>query len=397
MFGWEFPPHNSGGLGTACLGITRALAKRGIKVYFVLPKRVSVTSDSAEIIFADVPNVSINRLDSLVYPYITSDSYEAELKKVGSGLYGLGLVDEVKLYGLRAAELAKNFDFDVIHAHDWLSFSAGLAAKKVSGKPLLAHVHATEFDRTGGNGINQEVYRLEKEGMEKADKVLAISHLTKKIIIDHYGIPAKKISVVHNGIEAEEFEPLPEVLADLKAIGKKIVLFVGRITLQKGPDYFINVAKRICELRDDIIFVVAGSGDMERQIIRQVAALGISDRVIFAGFLRGQELTRLYRAADLYVLPSVSEPFGLTPLESLCNGTPVLVSKQSGVAEVLNHALKVDFWDVDEMANKIIAVVDHPSLKQTLSQCGQAEAKNLSWHRSVDGYLKLYQALINQA
>ena len=309
-------------------------------------------------------------------------------------VYGGNLIDEVRRYGAYAGELAKRRSFDIIHAHDWLSFPAGLAAKRVSGKPLVVHVHATEFDRTGGTGVNQEVYKIEREGMHLADAIVAVSQWTKNLIVKHYGVAPEKVTVVHNGIDAGDYRPLPDRLAALKRAGEKIVLFVGRITLQKGPDYFIRAARRVLELEPKTYFIVAGSGDMEGQTLREAAALGIADRVIFTGFVRGQELDALYQSADLYVLPSVSEPFGITPLESLVNGTPVIVSYQSGVAEVLRHALKVDFWDTEELANQIIAVLRHPALYQTLKQYGGEEVKKVTWTAAAAKCLDLYHRLL---
>lgn len=384
MFGWEFPPHNSGGLGTACEGLTRALTSSGVEVIFVLPKNTEVSNKEMRFRFAGIENFKFKTISSPLYPYLTS----GEAKN-----YGFNLLDEVKLYAERAREIATEEEYDVIHAHDWLAYPAGIAAQEVSGKPLVVHVHATEFDRGGGNGVNQAVYEIEKEGMEKAQKVITVSDWTKQMVIKHYGIPAEKIEVVWNGIVSQPLVPLPDRLAKLRALGKKIVLFVGRITLQKGPDYFVRAAKKVLEFEPQTLFVVVGSGDMEGQMIRLVANLGMSDKFIFAGFLRGEELNQIYQSADLYVLPSVSEPFGITPLEALANGTPVLISKQSGVAEVLSHALKVDFWDVDEMASQIIAVLHHDVLKNILTENGQHELPKISWLEAARKCLGVYSAV----
>jgi glycosyltransferase involved in cell wall biosynthesis len=395
MFGWEFPPHNSGGLGTACEGLTRALAGLGTEVIFVLPKRVAVSSDCCELRFAEIENVDIRSIPGLLQPYLTSADYARLRRETGNALYGLSLVEEVKLYAGRAVELAKTEHFDVIHAHDWLAYPAGIAAKQASGKPLIAHVHATEFDRVGGLSVNQEVYKIEKEGLAAADKIIAVSQRTKDMVVQHYGVPANKVEVVHNGIDAATItNTTASDLAKLKQLGNKIVLFVGRITFQKGPDYFVQMAKRVLEYCPDTYFVVAGSGEMLPQIIDQAAKLGIVKRFLFAGFVRGAELDAVYKVADIYVLPSVSEPFGITPLESLVNGTPVLVSKQSGVAEVLSHALKADFWDIDEMANQIIAVLCYPTLRQTLAEYGKGEAHNITWTKAATKCLNLYKSFI---
>ena len=398
MFGWEFPPHNSGGLGVACFGLTKALAQNNVEVTFVLPKRVRVSADFMKMLFADVSSVKFKTIDTLLSPYITSGAYDSLRLKNKSRLYGPGLFEEVARYALRAREIAKEETFDIIHAHDWLSYPAGIEAKAVSGKPLVVHMHATEFDRTGGASINQHVYEIEKEGMQEADSVVTVSEFTKKLVMEHYGIPAEKITAVHNGIDSGDYDhptpPLPEAIAHLKEAGNQIVLFVGRITLQKGPDYFVRVAKRVLEFMPRTYFVIAGSGDMERQIIQQAAYLGIGDRVLFAGFLRDQELNALYRAADLFMLPSVSEPFGIAPLEALANKTPVLVSKQSGVSEVLSHILKTDFWDIDEMANKVVSVLRHASLRQTLRENGKRETYSLSWSNAAKKCITIYRRLV---
>ncbi|HEY4476781.1 MAG TPA: glycosyltransferase family 4 protein [Candidatus Paceibacterota bacterium] len=393
MFGWEFPPHNSGGLGTACFGLTRALARDGATITFVLPKKVKAGADWLRMCFADLPEVIGRGIAANLYPYITSESYARERKGLPF-VYGLNLIEEVRRYGALAGEIAALESFDIIHAHDWLSFPAGIAAKRVSGKPLVVHVHATEFDRTGGNGVNEEVYGIEHAGMSAADAVVAVSQWTKNMIVRHYGIAPQKVTVIHNGIEASDYRPLPNRLVALKQAGEKIVLFVGRITLQKGPDYFVRAAKRVLELEPKVYFIIAGSGDMEGQTLREAAALGIADRVIFTGFLRGPELDALYQSADLYVLPSVSEPFGITPLESLVNGTPVIISYQSGVAEVLRHALKVDFWDTEELANQIITVLRHPPLHRTLKQYGHEEVQKVTWTAAAQKCLGLYHSLL---
>ena len=374
MFGWEWPPFNSGGLGTACFGLVRSLTGKGAKVVFVLPKKISVNDKFAKFVFACVP---ISRLTA--YGQINA---------------GGGLLDEVLFYARKARTIAQEEEFDVIHAHDWLCFGAGIEAKKVSGKPLVVHVHATEYDRTGGGRINPTVYQLEKDGMVMADRVVTVSQFTKDMVVRHYGIDPNKIEVVHNGIDAEDYPPIqvmPQALKQLKQSGHKVIVFVGRLTLQKGPDYFVKLAKKVLELRPKTIFVVAGSGDMQNQCLREAADLSIADKIIFTGFLRGEELNQIYRAADLYVLPSVSEPFGITPLEAIMNGAPVLISKQSGVSEIIRHALKADFWDIDEMTDKVVAVIDNPVLYRCLQNCGHEEVKRLDWGKAAQKCLELYK------
>ena len=395
MFGWEFPPHNSGGLGTACFGLTKALS-RDANVIFVLPKKVPVNSAFAKMVFANQRSIQVKHIDSLLYPYITVEKYNEESRTHHDSIYGLSLMEEVRRYARKAGAIAVSEKCDVIHAHDWLAYLAGIEAKKATGKPLVVHVHATEFDRTGGNGVNEEVYAIERAGIAAADHVIAVSQWTKNILVSKYGVAPEKITVVHNGIDIEETKRLPSRLQNLKDAGNKIVLFVGRITLQKGPDYFIRTAKRVLQYRPNTMFVVSGSGDMEYQMIRQAASEGISDRVLFAGFLRGDDLNSVYQAADLYIMPSISEPFGITPLESLANGTPVLISYQSGVSEVLNHALKADFWDIDDMADKIISTLDHPALYESLRDNGYREVEKNSWSVAASKCLSVYGKLCPQ-
>lgn len=396
MFGWEYPPHNSGGLGVACQGLTRSLSERGYEVIFVMPKKLDVSSPWARMVFAERPEPVGYAVNSPLTPYIiTSSKYRREH---GGGIYAGNLFDEVARYREAGASIAGNERFDVIYAHDWLSFGAGVEAKKASGKPLIAHVHATEYDRSGlsawgaqaggASGVNTYVYEVEKAGMEAADRVVAVSELTKQVIVSKYGIPAEKVRVVHNGID-ESTAPSGlglKRLRHLKNSGYRIVLFLGRITLQKGPDYFLRAAKQVLEREPHVLFVIAGSGDMEEEIMRLAGSLGISNNVLFTGFLGGPERHEMYTAADLFVMPSVSEPFGITPLESMKLGTPVLISKQSGVAEVVRHALKVDFWDIDEMTNKILSVIGHGALREALSENAKDEADRITW---ADAALKL--------
>ncbi|MDD4990110.1 MAG: glycosyltransferase family 4 protein [Candidatus Pacebacteria bacterium] len=396
MFGWEFPPFHSGGLGVACEGLAKALALQGSQIIFVLPKKLDCKHPFLKIIFAD-ENLEVKVINSLLKPYVTSASYKEMAGKIGlKDFYDSDLFREVLRYSHNAQKIAKKETFDIIHSHDWLSFPAGIAAKNISSKPLVCQIHATEFDRSP-HCPNPVVYAIEKIGMEKADVVVAVSNYTKNKIIENYGIDGSKIKVVHNAIDPECFNQTlqtPNQLLDLKSAGKKIVLFVGRITLQKGPDYFLKAAKKVLAYNFNIIFIVAGSGDMERQIIEETANLGIADKFLFAGFLQGEDLKKVYTAADLFVMPSVSEPFGLTALESVSFGTPVLVSKQSGVSEVIKNALKVDFWDIDEMANKILACLNYPVLNATLQNESQKELTKLSWQKSAQKCIDIYSDLL---
>lgn len=396
MFGWEFPPYNSGGLGVACQGLARAIAAKNVDLTFVLPKRIKVT-DSLRFRFADVPNLTIEEINSLLVPYITSEGYELLVSGMDdSGNYGSTLFEEVRRYSVLAKAIAKSEHPDIVHAHDWLSFGAGITAKKVSGRALVAHVHATEVDRTAGNP-NRYIYEKEREGVDFADRVITVSDFTKRVLVNDYGTPERKIDVVHNGIEASNYSTeshVPEGIQKLKKMGYKVVLFVGRITIMKGADYLIQAAKRVLEYDKKVIFVIVGSGDMEGQVMRQAAELGISNKVLFPGFLRGQELSDIYRSADLFVMPSVAEPFGLTSLESLIHGTPVLISKQSGVSEVLKNALKTDFWDVEDMADKILSVVKYGSLHDELVNNGKRDAYSCNWTAAADKCVSIYNSLI---
>jgi glycosyltransferase involved in cell wall biosynthesis len=394
MLGWEFPPFISGGLGTACYGLTEALDQLGINVIFCLPKMVESNYaihvklltpashlSAATLKSGELKNVTFRTIKSPLQPYSTSDIYRRRIEEalrqkqgmhggnVGSAFiggmhYGGNMYDEVHRYAALAAELAISEQFDVVHAHDWMTYPAGIAVAAISGKPLIVHVHSTEFDRSGEN-VNQMIYDIERRGMERADKIIAVSYFTRNIIISRYGISGEKVEVVYNSAQRNGGDNGALTESGIKK-DEKIVLFLGRITMQKGPEYFLWAAKKVIEVMDNVKFVMAGSGDLMHRAIEMAAGLGIGQKVLFTGFLCGDDVQKIYEMADLYVMPSVSEPFGIAPLEALNNDVPVIISKQSGVSEVLTHALKVDFWDVDEIANKIIAVLKYPPLGTTL-------------------------------
>lgn len=391
MFGWEFPPFNSGGLGTACYGMTKALSQKGVEVNFVLPKNVEITEGFLNIISANLPKTKITIVDSLLTSYMTNESYWTALRSLENRQHGYSsnLVEEVRRYAKIAGEIAAEVPHDVVHCHDWMTLLAGKEAQKVSGKPVVSHIHSTEADRSGGRGNNPRIFEIEKEGIESSNQVIAVSNFTKNKIIENYKISPSKIDVIYNGVDKKDFE------RDFayNSMRKKIVLFLGRLTLHKGPDYFLRTAKRVLERNDDVIFIIAGTGDMERRIIEEACDLGIGDRVLFTGHIKDRELRKIYKMANLYVMPSVSEPFGITPLEALASGTPVLISKQSGVSEVLSHCLKVDFWDTDEMANKILAVLENQELEECLMQSGNCEIDKLNWNRAADKILAVYKSL----
>ncbi len=332
--------------------------------------------------FASLAGSSADELASVIESVLES------LGEMGTGTggYSSDLFGDAQRYARFVAAMGMTERFDVIHAHDWLTYPAGLMLKAITGKPLVCHIHATEFDRSGEH-INQGVYDIERAGMNGADRVIAVSRLTKSIVNKRYGVPNEQIDVVYNGVDQYGIEPHAEAGIEKR---DRIVLFLGRITMQKGPEYFIEAAKRVLEKEDHVKFVVAGSGDMAVRMIEHAAAIGIGHKVLFTGFLRGRDVDRVYRMADCYVMPSVSEPFGIAPLEAMRNDVPVIVSKQSGVSEVLTHALKVDFWDIEEMANKIIAVLRYPPLGQTLREQGRFELRGLNWDGAAEKCVKVY-------
>ena len=429
MFGWEFPPHIAGGLGTACYGMTRGLARNGVEVVFVMPRaygdedqrfvRVVNASDVETIGTRDhefseelLEKVSFIHIDSNMLPYISPEEYAVyhdEFVRSGrthewtdvwrqrytfSGKYGANLMEEVARYAMVAAQVAKDLEgqFDVIHAHDWLTYFAGIAAKRVSGKPLVVHMHATEFDRSGEN-INRRVYAIEKAGMQAADRVIAVSELTRRIVIGKYGIPADKVVTVHNAVRfGESEEAAPE-----RAVKDKVVTFLGRITYQKGPDYFVEAAAKVLQRVSDVRFVMAGSGDLMNHVVRRVAQLGIADRFHFTGFLKGGEVQRMFRLSDVYVMPSVSEPFGISPLEAMRSGVPVIISRQSGVAEVLDYAIKVNYWDVDALADAIYGLLTYPALGRMFASKGLEEVTGLKWTNAAAKIKTVYETVVAEA
>lgn len=394
-FGWDFPPQTTGGLGFACHGLSRELTKQGIEVIFVLPRSQPVVGDH-RFVFADVGRYSkVIPVQSYATPYQASstrfDVYDHTGKKV---LHSRTILEEVHRYAEQAAAIAMEEEFDLIHAHDWTAYLAGIAASVASGKPLVLHVHATSFDQAAGDNVDPEIYKIEKEAFAAADSIVAISNYVKNMIVAKHGADPAKISIVHNGSEADEPVRHQPTLQELKQQGKKIVLYHGRITIQKGVDYFVRAAKRVIEVESDVVFVVSGKGDMEGQIMQQVGSMGLSEKFIFAGALWYEERDRMYQSADLVVMPSVSEPFGLVPLEAMRHGTASVISKQSGVSEVMTNVLKVDFWDIDEMANKIIAALRYPVLSNQLVSHGRVELLGITWDKAADKVKNLYSRLV---
>lgn len=401
MFGWEFPPFNSGGLGVACEGLTKAISSAGVPLTFVLPLKVPVSASWCRFVFANQVDKNITK-EAITKLFAGYNSHA--VNSVTEIKYGISsavpasisgsLLQRVKAYADRAPAIAKNNPHSLIHAHDWLTYPAGIAAKETSGKPLIAHIHATEFDRSGGDNVNSEIFRIEKEGFKKADLVVAVSGRTREKVIQKYGVAPEKVKVVHNGVEFQEGgRDLPQDLEVLKRYGNSIVLFVGRITLQKGPDYFVALAEKVLKFEPKTFFVVSGSGDMEGEMIREVARRGLSQNFIFCGFLRGEELQKVFRAGDVFVMPSVSEPFGIVPLEAMLSNAPVLISKESGVSEVLSTALKSHFWDVEDMTDKVVAVLRNKKLKNHLSVNGKREAKGIHWGHAAKSLVEIYKNL----
>jgi glycogen(starch) synthase len=397
-FGWEFPPSKNGGLGVACYGLTRELLQGGVEVTFVLPK-TQETRGNARFIFADQ-----ERWAGIVGSQITDGVYSnpsTELRVIvgydSSGkpiIKARSLLEEVHRFAHLASFVARQEEFDIIHAHDWTAYLAGIAAKRATGKKLVAHVHITSFDQAAGDNVDPSIYKVECEGFAAADKIIAVSEYTKRTIVEKYGIDPDKVEVVHNGCDVDAPMIHAPALAELKAQGKFIVFFIGRITIMKGVDHMIRAARKVVDHNPDVVFVIAGHGDMERRIIEQVGELGLSKNVIFAGALWEDERDRMYQSADLFVMPSVSEPFGLVPLEALQHGTPSVISRQSGVSEVMKHVLKVDFWDADEMANQILSSVKYPTMRTQMVKEGREQLAHISWRRAAEKVTALYRNLV---
>jgi glycogen(starch) synthase len=423
MLGWEFPPFISGGLGTACYGLTKAMDRLGMHLVFVLPKSAPIhfgdskttgTKNRERPNYYRFKNVKFHTITSSLRPYTKAGQYKfgritsnfpTTLKHAAvnimqsqnpgnTGNYGADIYSAVHFYAQEAVQIAQNEDFDIIHAHDWMTYPAAIAVAGTIGKPLVVQIHSTEFDRSGEH-VNQMVYDIEREGMYSADKVITVSNYTRNIILDRYSVPSEKVEVVYNGVEYEQSADFP--VQTLPAKTDKIVLFLGRITMQKGPEYFLYAAKKVLEKIGNVKFIMAGAGDMLYRSIELAAGLGIGHKVLFTRFLRGINVDKAYKMADLYVMPSVSEPFGIAPLEALRHNVPVLISKQSGISEVLNNALKVDFWDINKMADKIISVLKRPPLQKALRDNGSREVYKFRWEDSAARMNEIYEKTLNQS
>lgn len=426
MFGWEFPPHIAGGLGTACYGMTKGLAYNDVEVLFVMPSasgdedQSSVKIINASDVAVDTMNetideflgkVSFVHIGTNMIPYVDPHDFtemveEERRKQIKgfrvqygqkykfSGKYGSNLMEEVARYAMVGATIALQHkdEFDVIHAHDWLTYLAGIAAKQLTGKPLVVHMHATSYDRASDDKIDTRVLALEQRGMEYADKVIAVSELTRNIVINKYGISPDKVVAVHNAVDFSGRENLTVE----RNVKDKVVTFLGRVTYQKGPEYFIEAAAKVLKRCNHVRFVMAGSGDMLNRCIRHVARLGISDRFHFTGFLRGAEVQKMFALSDVYVMPSISEPFGISPLEAMRTNVPSIISHQSGCAEILNYALKVDFWDVDAMSDAIYGLLNYPAISRLASRCGYEEVNNLKWNNAAYKVKQVYESVIKK-
>lgn len=420
MLGWEFPPHITGGLGTACFGLSTALSHLVEEITFVLPRlhhdsqggKVKLlgaadfrdNTDHRE--YGQTPNVETFSVQSTLRPYLTAWEYDEQIRWIAyerskhnepsifglTGDYGASLFEEVLRYGEIAGRIALTKQFNIIHAHDWMTFLAGVKAKQLSGLPLIVHVHALEFDRCGEN-IDQRIYDIEKFGMNFADRIIAVSQRTKDLIVKKYGIADTKIQVVYNGafpdqpalnITPKRQRPLPG----------KTVVFLGRITMQKGPEYFLEAAYMVAKKMNNVRFVMAGSGDLLPKMINRMAELKLMDRFHFTGFVSEKQRAMLLSETDLFVMPSVSEPFGITPIEAIQYGIPVIVTKQSGVSEILHHAIKVDFWDVRKIADAIINILNSPDLAKQLIEGSTQDLSSISWFRAADQIRQVYQEVL---
>ena len=424
MFGWEFPPHIAGGLGTACEGIVKGLAHNGVETLFVMPSASGDEDQSATTIInaSDVAvdtlsstvdeflgKVKFIHIDSDLVPYVGPEEFSNVLEEERrrqvkdfriqygqkykfSGKYGANLMEEVARYAMVGGTIAlQNRDrFDVIHAHDWLTYLAGIAAKELTGKPLVVHVHATSYDRGDEKHMDTRVLDIEKRGMEAADKVITVSDLTRNIVINKYGINPDKVVTVHNAVD---FSGRENLMVE-RGVKDKVVTFLGRITFQKGPEYFIEAAAKVLKRTKNVRFVMAGSGDMMNRAIRQVARMGISDRFHFTSFLRGTDVQKMFALSDVYIMPSVSEPFGISPLEAMRTNVPSIISHQSGAAEVLKYAFKVDFWDVDAMADDIYALLQYPALSEFAAKQGYEEVNALKWNNATKKMIEVYKSVL---
>ena len=415
MFGWEFPPHILGGLGTASYGLTKGMHNNGdMEITFVIPKPWGdeekgfaniVGANCTPVAWRDVSSEYVeSRIGKVMRPelyfdlrdHIYADFNYLRLNDLGciefSGKYPDNLIEEINNYSIVAGVIARTIPCDIIHSHDWLTYPAGIHAKNVTGKPLVIHVHATDFDRSRGN-VNPTVFAIEKDGMENADHIITVSELTRRTVIDKYGISPDKVTTVHNAVI-----PLDDELLNIPRREKKdkVITFLGRITMQKGPEYFVEAAAKVLQKSKHVRFVMAGSGDMMDAMIRLVAKRNIADRFHFTGFLRGKQVYEMLADSDVYVMPSVSEPFGISPLEAMEMGVPSIISKQSGCAEILDNVIKTDYWDIDAMADAMHALTHYPALHHELRDRGIEEIHTITWEKAGKKVIDIYKKVLNK-
>ncbi|MFA6522772.1 MAG: glycosyltransferase family 4 protein [Candidatus Peribacteraceae bacterium] len=399
MFGWEYPPHHSGGLGVACQGLVRGLLRNGVRVTLVLPHNLGESEQHLDILSPTDELRSTIHVPSLLDPYDSVRSYEDRILSTNiprdtNHLYGPDLGQAVEEFTAMSVDMTKHINPDVIHCHDWMTYGAGVRAARYHHKPLVAHIHATEFDRTDFHP-NEWIAGKERHGLLAADHIIAVSAYTKNLLISHYGIPRDKIMVVHNGHDQPRNTIPPAILTQHGKHRDPLVLFLGRLTIQKNPWQFLEIARRVHDHRKDVRFVMAGDGPMMAELLDRTCELGLGDSVIFTGNVRGREVQALYTAADCFVMPSLSEPFGLVALEAIAHDTPVIVSKQSGVAEVLDHAFKVDYWDADMMADCILTILREEALSGQLKAEAPRVLQRLTWKNQAHKVQSIYQHLIS--
>ena len=414
MFGWEFPPHILGGLGTASFGLTKGMAMQpDMEITFVIPKPWGDEDQSflkiigacnTPVVWKDVPwEKAQERFGKYMNPqeyYTLRDHIYADFRYMHtndcgtiefSGRYPDNLLEEINNYSIVAGVIARSDNFDIIHSHDWLTYPAGLHAKSVTGKPLVIHVHATDFDRSRGN-VNPRVYGIEKDGMDNADHIITVSNLTRNTVIEKYHQDPGKVTTVHNAVEP--LAPEIQAIQSRKGTKDKVITFLGRITMQKGPEYFVEAAARVLKKADNVRFVMAGSGDMMNQMIRLAAQRNISDKFHFTGFLKGKQVYEMFKSSDVYVMPSVSEPFGISPLEAMQCGVPSIISKQSGCAEILTNAIKTDYWDIEYMADAMYSIITYSSMAEYLKEEGMKEVNEITWEYAGQKVRKIYESVM---
>jgi glycosyltransferase involved in cell wall biosynthesis len=414
MFGWEFPPHILGGLGTASFGLIRGMSKQSdMDIAFVMPKPWGdedrsflrlIGANNTPVVWKDVGYDYVSERLKYMNPqeyfnlreHIYADFSYKYVNDLGciefSGRYPDNLMEEINNYSIVAGVVARTEQYDVIHAHDWLTYPAGIHAKNVSGKPLVIHVHATDYDRSRGN-VNPEVYNIEKNGMDYSDHIITVSNLTRNTVIEKYNQNPAKVTTVHNAVEPLSKDILS--IPDKRGVKDKVVTFLGRITMQKGPEYYVEAAAKVLARSKNVRFIMAGSGDMMNQMIRLAAKRNISDRFHFTGFMKGKQVYEIFKSSDVYVMPSVSEPFGISPLEAMQCGVPSIISKQSGCAEILDYAIKIDFWDIDALADSIYGLITYPALHKFLKEEGLREVNNIKWEYAGQKVRTIYDRVLS--